>query len=244
MTRERCIEAARRISARPWRVVEAQNRVSTMRLVDTLEEQSALEDLLEASKPPVPPEASRLHWLLATPFRYPAPPPKGSRFRAIGDAGVWYGAAAVTTALAEVGYWRLRFLADSPQTPDLPPVAHTAFRAAIGGPAIVLYEPPFERQHKRWQDRNDYTHTQSLAWEARAAGVAIIRYHSVRDPQHRACDALLTPEGFRKTGPLEQHTWLLKVTRTNVLAEATLSGERIAFDPAALGMPSRPEASS
>ncbi|MGH8173103.1 MAG: hypothetical protein ACREPX_08140 [Rhodanobacteraceae bacterium] len=61
-------KAVRRISATPWRVVEAQHRASTMRLVDTLEEQRALEDLLEASKPPLPAEAESLHYLLATPF--------------------------------------------------------------------------------------------------------------------------------------------------------------------------------
>ena len=66
-------DAARRVEAKPWRVVEAQHRASTMRLVDTLAEQRALEDLLEASKPPVPAEARHLHYLLATPFRYRSP---------------------------------------------------------------------------------------------------------------------------------------------------------------------------
>ena len=58
-------KAARRISAKPWRVVEAQHRASTMRLVDTLAEQRALEDLLEAGKPPLPAEAAQLHYLQA-----------------------------------------------------------------------------------------------------------------------------------------------------------------------------------
>src|SRR5690606_28809740 len=83
--------AARRLAARPWRVVEVQHRASTMRLVDTLAEQRLLEDLLEQGKPPLPAEAEPLHYLLATPFRYPAPPPDGSRFRGVGDPGVWYG---------------------------------------------------------------------------------------------------------------------------------------------------------
>lgn len=227
---------AQRLSAKPWRVVEAQHRASTMRLVDTLDEQRALEDLLEASKPPLPAEAAHLHYLLATPFRYPAPPPTGSRFRGIGDAGVWYGADEVHTALAEVAYWRLRFLADSPATPDLPPVPHTAFRASVGGTALVLGTPPFARLHKRWEDPASYVQTQALARVAREAGVALIRYRSVRDPAHRTCTAVLTPKAFRKSGPLEQHTWLLKVSRTRVLAEANLGAERIAFDAPELGM--------
>ena len=236
-TTESMQKAMRRISAKPWRVVEAQHRASTMRLVDTLDEQRALEDLLEASKPALPGAAAKLHYLLATPFRYPAPPPSGSRFRGIGDPGVWYGADVVHTALAEVAYWRLRFLADSPATPDLPPVPHTAFRASIAGTAIVLQQSPFDRQHKQWEDPASYEATQPLARTARDAGVALIRYRSVRDPQHRAAVAVLTPVAFRKTAPLEQHVWLIKVARAQVLAETDLGGERLAFAPEALGLP-------
>jgi hypothetical protein len=239
-TAESLASAARALSAKSWRIVEAQHRVPTMRLVDTLDEQRALEDLLEASKPPLPVEAAKLHYLLATPFRYPAPPPAGSRFRGIGDPGVWYGADVVETALAEVAYWRLRFLADSPDTPDLLPVPHTAFRASVGGSAIVLSQPPFDRQRRQWEDRVSYAATQALARTAREAGVATIRYRSVRDPEHRAALAVLTPKAFRKSAPLEQHTWLIKVGRAQVLAEADLGRERLAFSPEVLGL-SRPD---
>ncbi len=228
-SRDSLKKIARRISAKPWRVVEAQHRASTMRLVDTLDEQSMLEDLLDTSKPPLPSDARHLHYLLATPFRYPAPPPTGSRFRAIGDPGVWYGADAVETALAEVAYWRLRFLSDSPGTPDLPPVPHTAFRASVGGSAIVLTQPPLNRQRRQWEDPASYLATQGLAHAAREAGIVLIRYRSVRDPQHRDAWAVLDARAFRQAQPLEQHTWLIKVTRERVLAEAGVSGERLAF---------------
>jgi hypothetical protein len=228
--------AARPSSGKPWRIVEAQHRVPTMRLVDTLDEQRVLEDLLEASKPPVPDDARPLHYLLSTPFRYPAPPPAGSRFRGIGDPGVWYGADVVETALAEVAYWRLRFLADSPATPDLLPVPHTAFRASIGGSTIALQRTPFDRQRKQWEDPSSYVATQALARVAREAGVAMIRYRSVRDPEHRAAVAVLTPKAFRKSEPLEQRTWLIKVGRAQVLAESDLGRERLSFEPEVLGL--------
>jgi hypothetical protein len=228
--------AARNLSAKPWRIVEAQHRVPTMRLVDTLDEQRVLEDMLEASKPPLPDAAAKLHYLLATPFRYPAPPPVGSRFRGIGDPGVWYGADVVETALAEVAYWRLRFLSDSPATPDLLPVPHTAFRASVAGSAIVLSQAPFDRQRKQWEDPANYEATQALARAAREASIALIRYRSVRDPEHRAALAVLTPKAFRKPAPLEQHTWLIKVGRAQVLAEADLGRERVSFSPDVLGL--------
>ncbi len=235
-TAQTLLKAARRISAKPWRVVEAQHRASTMRLVDTLDEQRALENLLEASKPPLPAAAAHLHYLLATPFRYPAPPPNGSRFRGIGDPGVWYGADHVQTALAEVAYWRLRFLADSPATPDLPPVAHTALRASVAGSAVVLADMPFARQRGHLEDPDSYGASQAFARVARDATIAMIRYRSVRDPAHRPCVAVLTPAAFRQGEPLEQHTWLIKVSRTQVLAETNFGAEHIAFEPTALGL--------
>ena len=53
-----------------WRLVEAQHRVSTLKLVDSLAEQAALEEILEATKPPLPEECRALDYLLATPLRY------------------------------------------------------------------------------------------------------------------------------------------------------------------------------
>ena len=92
---------ARRLRRRLWRAVEAQHVVSTLRLVDNAAEQIQLERILEASKPPLPVPAARLHYLLGTPYRYPAP--VGSRFRAPTEPGVWYGAEHVRTACADHG---------------------------------------------------------------------------------------------------------------------------------------------
>ena len=77
-------DSVRPASALLWRGVEAQHKVATMRLVDSLDDQAELERLLEASKPPLPPAAQGLHYLLSTPFRYRSPHP--SRFRSGTDA--------------------------------------------------------------------------------------------------------------------------------------------------------------
>ena len=75
-----------------WRLVEAQHVVSTTKLVDGREEQEQLEEILETTKPPVPPECRHLYYLLFTPFRYGSYP-KDSRFRRKGESpGVFYGA--------------------------------------------------------------------------------------------------------------------------------------------------------
>jgi RES domain len=197
------------------RVVEAQHLASTMRLTDSLEEQAVLEGVLEESKPALPQAALRLHYLLATPFRYR--PHSGSRFRQPFESGVWYGAEVLRTALAEKSYWRLRFLLDSPGTPDLKPVPHTAFSAAVRTPsALDLTREPFVRERAAWTDPRDYARTQVLAAAARAAEIACIRYQSVRDPEHAACVAVLTPEAFGRGRPRQQEAWFIAATRERV----------------------------
>jgi len=196
-------------------VVEAQHTASTMRLVDSLEEQSILESILEERKPQLPPAARPLHYLLATPFRYR--PHHGSRFRAPLEAGVWYGAETLRTALAEKSYWRLRFLLDSPGTPELRPVPHTAFMAAVRtAAALDLTHAPFVRDRAVWTDRTSYQGTQQLAATAREARLQIIRYESVRDPEHAACAAALTPLVFGRSKPRSQETWFLAASRVRV----------------------------
>jgi hypothetical protein len=206
---------ARAFACTLHRVVESQHRASTMRLVDSLAQQAALEAILEASKPPLPPDARALHYLLATPFRYR--PHTGSRFRAPLEAGVWYGAQALRTALAEKSYWRLRFLLDSPGTPDLKPVPHTAFRVAVStAAALDLTLPPLLRERSLWTSRTDYQPTQKLATLAREAGIEAIRYESVRDPEHGACAALLTPRVFGRAAPRGLQTWFIAAARERV----------------------------
>ena len=73
-----------KLEGKVWRLVEAQHRVSTLKLVDTLDEQALLEDLIEETKPAIPVECRRLDYLLATPFRYGSVYPQGSRFRRAG----------------------------------------------------------------------------------------------------------------------------------------------------------------
>ena len=186
-----------------------------MRLVDSLDEQGALEAILEASKPALPAAASALHYLLGTPFRYR--PHAGSRFRGAFEAGVWYGAEQLRTALAEKSYWRQRFLEDSPGTPQLKPVPHTAFRAQVRTRAALdLTRAPFVTEQVAWTSPVSYARTQQLATAARAAGVELIRYESVRDPAHAACAAVLNPGVFGRGRPRSQQTWFIAAGRDRV----------------------------
>jgi len=204
-----------RTRRRLWRAVEAQHIASTLRLVTNVEEQLLLERLLDRSKPPLPSEATDLHYLLSTPFRYSSP--IGSRFRAPADSGIWYGAEAQRTACAELGFWRWRFLIDSEALQSIGPSPQTVFRAGIDGRLVDLTRSPFKKSRAEWTHPDDYGPTQGFARVAHQAGVDAIRYESVRDPEHGAAVAVLRPSCFKPRKPLEQHTWFLTVRRAAVV---------------------------
>jgi hypothetical protein len=224
---------ARTYQGRCWRLVEAQHRVSTLKLVDTLDEQALLEDLIEETKPPVPPECRHLDYLLATPFRYGAIYPHGSRFRRAGRTlGVYYAAEEPRTAVAEVAYYRLLFFAESPGTPwPSDPGEYTAFAAAVATErAIDLTLPPLSRDRALWTRRTDYAATQDLADAARAAVIELIRYESVRDPQAGANMALLTCRAFAEPRPVERQTWRIRLSPSGIQAICEFPDMRIGFD--------------
>lgn len=204
-----------------WRLVEAQHRVSTLKLTDTLAEQALLEDLIEATKPAIPPECRHLDFLLATPFRYGAVYPTGSRFRRAGRTpGVYYAAENPTTAVAEMAFYRLLFFAESPATPWPADAAEfTAFSAQIEtGHMLDLTVPPLSADSALWSEPVDYTGCQAFADAARASGAQVLRYRSVRDPAGGGNLALLTCRAFAKPAPIERQTWRMRLSASGVQA--------------------------
>lgn len=217
--------AALRSEARPaegsgWRLVEAQHRVSTMKLVDTLEEQALLEEEIEHTKPPVPVECARLHYLLATPFRY-GRYPGNSRFRREGySPGVFYASEVVETAVAETVFYRLVFFAESPGTPwPRNPLEFTAFEVAYAtGMAIDLTAQSFSADAERWTHPSDYAECLDLADAAREAELGLIRYCSVRDPEGRANLAILSCTVFSVVRPTAYETWRIALSERGAIA--------------------------
>ena len=202
-----------------------------MSLVDSVAEQTVLERLVEDSKPPVPAEVAKLglHWLLFTPFRY-APSPGGSRFRGPTDGGVFYGAEAVRTSCAEVGFWRWRHLSESPALNSIPPKPQTVFRVGLAGTSIDLRAAPLDADRERWTHRSDYGPCQALARVAREVPVSVIRYESVRDSRRGGCAAVLDARAFTSRTPVEQQTWILTVTRARVIWQRSDSIERATLE--------------
>ena len=207
---------ARPYDGKAWRLVEAQHRVSTFKLVDSLAEQQALEDILEDIKPNVPDDCRHLDYLLSTPFRY-RPYPQGSRFRRAGlTPGVWYGAERAETAAAEMVFYRFLFYAESPQTPFPDNAAdYTAICAALSTPtALDLTCGLLALRQAQWTDLTDYEPCQALAEKAREIGTEVIRYSSVRDRQGGINIAVLAGRAFALPQPVERQTWRIRIGKS------------------------------
>jgi RES domain-containing protein len=219
------LDRSKSVSAELWRGVEAQHVVSTMRLADNAAEQRVLEDLLETSKPPLPPGAEHRHYLLATPFRYRSP--VATRFRRAQDPGVWYGAEELRTACAEVGYWKWRFLMDSEAlAKSALHTQHTFFKAKARGRCTDLTASPWKAAARAWTHPGDFRECQALAAAARSQGLAWIRYAAVR--AQGFCGAVLKFEALSLAEPFEQQTWACKTAATGAWLQRA-GGERYDF---------------
>ena len=223
-----------RYEGRGWRFVEAQHQVSTLKLVDTLEEQRTLESLIEMTKPVIPEDCRHLDYLLATPFRYDAAPRTGSRFRRPGHAsGVFYASEESETAVAEIVFYRLLFFAESPGTPwPKEAVEYTGFSVALAvNRAVDLTVPPFVEYRATWMNSTSYGPCQKLADAARSARLALIRYESVRDPRPGVNLAVLACRAFSEPRPIERRTWRIRIGAAGAQALCEYPRRDVEFPP-------------
>ena len=226
---------ARPFAGEGWRLVEAQHASSTMKLTDTLEEQAVLERLIDETKPAMPAVCRGLHFLLAAPFRY-RPYPQGSPFRRAGmTPAVFYCAAHVDTAVAEMAFYRVLFFAESPKTPwPANASEYTAFAVALRTDAALdLQAPPLNTDSAAWDTLNDYAACQALEEAARQAGVSIIRYRSVRDPGGGENRAALTCAAFAKPAPVRIESWRIHLGSGGARAVRAFSAASLNFGPEA-----------
>lgn len=199
----------------PWRVVEAQHQLSTRKLVDSADEQMVLEDLIERSKPPAA-GGRRLHYLLATPFRYP-PLRYGSRFGTRFERGIWYGSESLPTAFAEVAYYRLLFLEGTSADLGTVTTQLTAFTVRVRSErGIDLANAPFAAHRKAIASPTSYAQTHPLGAAMREAGVEVARYPSARDQQGGVNVAVFSPTVFGTSKPRQLETWHCTANRQRI----------------------------
>lgn len=220
-----------------WRVVEGQHRISTNRLTESIDDQALLESLVEEVKPAMPAACRGMHFLLATPFRYGHKVP--SRFRRAGTHdGIFYAAERVETALAEIAYHRLAFLSRSPgvQAPKTV-IEHTSFSVRVRtGKALDLSQPPYVGDTALWANPNNYDACQTLGETARAAGLMLLRYRSVRDADGMNV-AVLDPSALTGSRPEVDRTWHIRMTSDSLTALAAFPWtDELRFTAAQFGL--------
>ncbi len=181
-------------------------------LVDDEREHALLEALLEESKPAVPADCRGLHYLLATPFRYP-PLAYGSRFGRRDEPSLWYGSEDLETCFAEVAYYRLLFLEGSRAKLEPLAVELSLFQASVSSTrAVDLVAAPFDRHRARIASPVAYRASQRLGSEMRKAGVEFFRHPSARW-REGANFGLFTPRAFARKTPTQPQSWHCIATR-------------------------------
>lgn len=229
----------RALTARPWRVVEAQHLTSTRKLVDSAEEQALLETMIDRAKPPAPggPEFAGMHFLLTTSFRYP-PLRHGSRFGTRFERSLWYGSKERRTVFAEASYYRLVFLEGTAAPLGRLDVELSAFRVPIRTRrGVDLTKPPFDAHEDAISSPVRYDDSQALGAAMREAGVEAFRFRSARDTAGGANVAVFTPRAFAAKRPEAMETWTCSATRESVefqkkdfFERASLAFSREAFE--------------
>lgn len=198
------------------RVVESQEQIATLSLVDNLEEQAVLESLLEAVKPAGAPQG--LHYLLSSPFRYP-PLAWGSRFGRRHEPSLFYGSLNIETALVECAFYRLVFLEGMAEPFSRAVVSqHTSFRVrGHGQRGVNLALHPFCEHEPLLRSPVDYSGTQALGTDMRAAEVQLVVYLSARDQRPNALNVgIFSPDVLKASQPGHFQNWTCYATRDSV----------------------------
>ncbi|MGS2721552.1 RES family NAD+ phosphorylase [Paraglaciecola aestuariivivens] len=166
------------------RMVETQEYAATTSLVDDLEEQAILEQLLDEYKPSYAPATEDLHYLIATPFRYP-PLAYGSRFGTVHEPSYFYASEDIHTCLSEAAFYRF-YLIEGTQAP-FPGVIqsqHSLFFVEVATPkALDLGKIKHAQLQQQLADPQSYATSQAVGKAARKQGVELIRYISARSQE-------------------------------------------------------------
>jgi hypothetical protein len=216
------------------RIVESQEQIATNSLVDNLEKQAVLEEMLDSSKPPAPSVNGALHYLLATPFRYP-PLRYGSRFGAKHEPSLLYGSLTEETAFAETGYYRFLFWSgmSTPPPSDKLITQHTIFSVPYTtNTGLKLQNFPFSDYPDQLLNPVSYEDTQSLGRAMREHGIDAFEYLSARDCNHGINAALFNAGALAATTPKNQRQWICETTHDTVrfYSVADKTGYRYSLD--------------
>jgi len=201
-----------------FRIIESQEKVATMTLVDTAEEQMLLEMILEDSKPVVAQNNDSHHYLITTPFRYP-PLRHGSRFGTRSRPGLFYASLETHTTLAECAYYRFVFWQGMSEPPPMQRLIseHTTFAVTVKTDrGVFLEQEPFVDYKDEICHPSRYQASQALGEAMREARVEAFTYASARDIEQGLNIGVFTPAAIQSKRPLRKQLWSCITTATQI----------------------------
>jgi len=210
------------LSGSVYRIVENQQPIANSSIVDTLAEQSVLEEMLKVSvmgsKNNVENKNPKTcHYLLSAPFREP-PLKHGSRFGTRQYPSIFYGASELKGALTEHAYYRFIFASSitGPWPSETLLSSHTVFSVKYHTPlGIKLNSPPFNTFERDLTNPTKYTASQLIGLDMRNGQVEMFTYTSARDNRYE-CVGIFTPQVFTSSHPERVESWLCELTPTSV----------------------------
>lgn len=204
-------------SDKVWRMVETQETAATLKLVDSMEEQSVLEQLLDEVKPPYRSGTEDMHYLLKTAFRYP-PLKYGSRFGTRLMPSFFYASEEFETVLAETAYYRFVFLHDMQQAYDHGfDSNHSMFSVTLKSTTCLdLCTESYKPIASEIAAPQGYAVCQAIGdWAVNQAGAELIRYPSARR-QNAVNIAVAEPSSIRSKAPNTRQAWLCRTSEEKI----------------------------
>ena len=200
------------------RLVQQQGIDSLAPLVDNLEQLARLEELVEASKPPMQAAGSAepSHPLLTTPFRYP-PLRHGSRFGSRQNRGMFYGSRSRSGSLVEGAFYALLFWEGLIDPPPGPIRRHQTLFSVLLNAArgLQLQAIADEGAQAALRDPIDFGATQQLGEWMRDQGLEAFEYLSARSFESLVQVGVFTPAVFQST-PFDQVEITTELTGNHV----------------------------
>ncbi|WP_144393939.1 RES family NAD+ phosphorylase [Pleionea sediminis] len=215
-----------------YRVVESQEQVATTLITETKDEQNILEQLIEESKPKQDKELSDRHYLIKTPFRYP-PLKYGSRFGSVWEPSLFYGSQTVECALAEVAYYRFRFLCDMENSESLTKhniqSYHSSFYVNTQSDfGIQLHKQPFSDYRTELRSVLSYTVTQQIGSDMRDSGVLLFSFESARQ-EGGINGAAFHHSVIRSRSPMKLESWQCLTQQKRIVFHNAVNHQSLEF---------------
>ena len=196
-----------------WRIVETQEIAATRAVTSSARAQSRLEELLDGTKPNIPPDCQSLDYRLASPFRYP-PLEYGSRFGSSHERGIFYGSVELETAFAEASVYLWLFQSGMV---DLGPLQQlhaerTAFQFSLHKKTgIDLSQDLSPSDLAQVCAAQSWQQSQKAGAAYRQRTAAYLLYPSARWQQGSNV-AIFSPNAFAHNKPLDSQQWRLQMS--------------------------------